>query len=207
MADHGFVGQQSVSEIYVRYYYKPLANYAWGWEKHLTFNQACGLSAGCGGIKFGNLHLRGAQSGNRPTTVEMSYQIVNAIEDNHRRQNQGNTLDFTGGNWYFIEIHIKLESPGQSNGLLEVWIDNCGANGLGCTGTPTLRMRHTNVHFGREAQNELIGTVWFENWGNLGSMGEAYRDQVKVSKVGPIGFASVGAPTTPVAPTNLIVTP
>lgn len=190
MADHSFVNEQQVSEIYVRHYYKPLRDYRWGWEKMLTFNGCC---AGVGGIKFGNLHLAGAQSGTRFTSVELTMQLVpnTCGEDAHRKQNQGPPMLFTGDNWYFIEIHIRLSTPPcQPDGLLEVWIDNCGPNGLGCAGTPTLRMRHANVRFDRQTANDLIGSVWFENWGNLGSIGEAYKDQIKVSKVGPIGFMS-----------------
>src|SRR6267378_1849545 len=50
MADHDLKNLTSVSEIYVRYYIRPMAGYVFGQEKALTFNRCC---AGVGGIFFG----------------------------------------------------------------------------------------------------------------------------------------------------------
>jgi hypothetical protein len=49
-------------------------------------------------------------------------------------------------------------------------------------------MRRTNVNNGRTSSSELIRVLWFEAWSNPESQGERYLDQIKVAKVGPIGF-------------------
>jgi len=210
MADHSFIGSAVVTEFYVRYYYKLYAGYQFGWEKHLTINKCC---APTGGIDFGNLHLRGAQSGTRPQVVSMSYQIppTTCAEDSHRFMNQGNNISFDGrtDRWYFVELHIKLSTPPcNPDGVLELWVDDCGASGTACTGTPTLRMRHTNVKFSvpDTSNGSKVGTIWFENWGNLGSIGVASRDQIIASRTGPIGFMAVGPDTTPPVRSNLAPT-
>jgi hypothetical protein len=72
-----------------------------------------------------------------------------------------------------------------------VWMNDCGTTGV-CSGTPTLRMDRTNIRYNRTSTSELIRVLWFENWGNStssqGSIGTEKYDQIKVSKVGPIGF-------------------
>jgi hypothetical protein len=103
-------------------------------------------------------------------------------------QNLGNGIPIQSGNWYFYEVHYKLSSPGGSNGVFELWVDNCGSTGTSCPATPTLRLRRTDVRNGRASTSELIRVLWFEAWANPNSSGERYWDQIKVSKVGPIGF-------------------
>jgi hypothetical protein len=193
-ADHTLLNEQGVSTIYVRWYQWFSPGFQAGWEKMLTFNQP-GLNTA--GIFFGHLKIRGAQSGTRPTTWDIDYEISNNVEDGHRAYNIS-PLSYTGGSWYFFEVRITLESTGGTakNGTLEIWSNNCGSNGLGCTGMPTLRAQHTNVHFRTAGTGaEQIGDLWWENWGNLGSVGESRIDQIKVSKVGPIGFMGSAAAT------------
>src|SRR5439155_17603430 len=101
-----------------------------------------------------------------------------------------------------------LNTPGVANGVLEIWADNCGANGLGCTGTPTLRAQYTNVLWRLAGDNTQIGSIWLESWSNIPSIGEEYYDQIKVSKVGPIGFTPMGTPPSDiVAPTVSMTAP
>ena len=54
-------------------------------------------------------------------------------------QNQGNDLFIENDKWYYIEVHIKLNDPGINNAIYELWMDDCGTDGLGCTGSGTLR--------------------------------------------------------------------
>jgi hypothetical protein len=69
----------------------------------------------------------------------------------------------------------------------------------------------TNVAFDRNQTGCLttpcrIEVLWFENWANPASSGTGYVDQIKASKVGPIGFMSgSGAGTRPQTPNNLNV--
>jgi hypothetical protein len=201
MADHNFVGHARVDEVFVRYYYKTDSGYVWGAEKSVTFNDCC---AGVGGIKWGNFSFNCA-AGTPSSTASLTMGIV--AEDICQRQNVGNNITIQSGRWYFFELHMKLNTPGAKDGVWEVWVNDCGTNGLGCTGTPTLRMRRTDVNWGRTSTNDKIGSLWWENWANPPSVGTNYIDQIKVSKVGPIGFSGgSSAPTggnVPTSPSNL----
>jgi len=197
MGDHSFNGTQSVDDIYMRHYRKFLPGFQFGAEKIWTVNACC---AGIGGIKFANNSLGAvAAVGSQASPV-----TTVAAEDANRSWN----YTVTSGNWYYIEEHIKLNTPGVANGVLEIWADNCGANGLGCTGTPTLRAQYTNVLWRLAGDNTQIGSIWLESWSNIPSIGEEYYDQIKVSKVGPIGFTPMGTPPSDiVAPTVSMTAP
>src|SRR5690606_22854503 len=105
-----------------------------------------------------------------------------------QNQNVGTRLTMQPGNWYFFEVHYKLSSPGGSDGVFELWMDNCGPSGTSCPASPTLRMRRTDVRNDRRSTSEQIRVLWFESWANPVSRGERLIDQIKVSKTGPIGF-------------------
>jgi hypothetical protein len=182
MADHELANGQGVAEIWVRFYTKPLAGYTFGAEKMLTFNDG---AAGDGGIKWGNLSWNCADNSASTGTLTMGFPLP---MDVCQKQNMGNNITIQAGNWYFYEVHYRLSTPGQADGVFELWVDNCGPNGTTCPATPTLRMRRTDVNNGRASTSELIRVLWFEAWSNPASQGERYWDQIKVAKVGPIGF-------------------
>lgn len=86
--------------------------------------------------------------------------------------------------WYCIEAHVKLNDPGQSNGIQEFWIDS------------NLEARRTGLNFVGTFSQYAINAIFFENYWNSGSvqLQERYFDNIVVSTQ-PIGFApaSVGA--------------
>ena len=96
-----------------------------------------------------------------------------------------------------IEYHIKLNTSGQADGVMELWVDNCGQNGLGCTGPGTLRSRYTN-RVVRNLVAQTLQVLWLENRANPRSNGEEYYDQMIASskRIGPMG---VPADTSPPA--------
>ena len=185
MGDHNFVDQQSVDELYFRYYLKDLPGSVIGQEKMLSVNTCC---AGIGGIKFAN-HF--TWPGSR------IIQVTVVPEDVNRQLNISNIGSLTIGRWWYIEYHIKLNTPGASDGIWEAWINDCGVDGTSCSGSPTLRARHTNVKWRNAGDNSKMGSLWLENWANPGGSGETHYDQIKVSKIGPIGFTKSNAPTLP----------
>jgi len=194
MADHDLApNHTSYAELFVRYYYKADPGFQWGAMKMVTFNNCC---AGVGGIKFGNFSFNCASGGgNSTSTLTMGIQAEGICQ----HQNVGNDITIQSGRWYYFELHIKLEtSVGANNGVFEAWVTDCGSNGLGCVSpaVPILRMRRTNVNWGRTGPSDLIGSLWFENWANPVNVGTDYLDQIKVATVGPIGFmsGSGGAP-------------
>jgi hypothetical protein len=130
---------------------------------------------------------------------------------------------FSPPHWFFVEIYWKLNTPGQANGQFKMWIDDCGTNGV-CTGTPTLRSSYgvpgdgtaglqyvnsSDTCPGTGTKPCRVGAIWIENWQNPAVAGSDRYDQIKVSRVGPIGFVSGsgsggGTPTAvaPSPPTN-----
>jgi hypothetical protein len=114
-------------------------------------------------------------------------------------QNQGNDLKFTPGNWYYVEWHVDL-----TNGIVEMWGDDCGTNGMGCTGPGTLRLRWTGLSW----SNVSAGCCEFhqENWcpTDMTCSGEVYRDQTvwATRRIGPMS-GSGGDSTPPPAVTGL----
>jgi len=78
--------------------------------------------------------------------------------------------------WYCIEAHVKLNDPGQQNGIHEFWIDG------------ELEARDDHLDFVRGYSEYGINAVFFENWWNSGSPTEQerYFDNIVVSTA-PIG--------------------
>jgi hypothetical protein len=61
----------------------------------------------------------------------------------NRFQNQGRNLALQPGRWYLFEWYIKLNTPGLSNGVTRVWIDDA----MRPIATQTLRMEHTDMRW------------------------------------------------------------
>lgn len=185
MADHGF-SQPGQSEAYFRVYFQPQADYNGGHEKMFDFTNGVGTNqmvALCYNY-FGNekiacipyLHQDGGLQG-----------IVGGA---WMTSNVGPELTLATTHWYFFEMHMRLNTPGQFDGLFEWWLNDCGTDGLACTGMPTLRSRYTTVLFRNpvEQYSTAISGIWIENWANPPTVGTMYYDNVRAAKVGPIGY-------------------
>lgn len=96
--------------------------------------------------------------------------------------------------WFCIEAHVKLNDPGQSNGVNEFWVDG------------KLEVRKSNLDFVNTYNAYAINAIFFENYWNTGSPKEQerYFDNIVVSTQ-PIGC--IGGTQLPQAPTNLRVVP
>jgi hypothetical protein len=122
----------------------------------------------CSGYNdFGNLAWLGSQSGSTP--------IFDTAHSNE---------------WFCIEHHVKLNDPGQSNGVEEFWIND------------RLEARRANLNFVGSYVGYAINTIFFENYWNNGSPSrqERYIDNIVVSK-DRIGCVSTDG-TSPSAPNN-----
>ncbi len=161
--------------IYARWYYRYLPGYRFGHQKDMLFQ----------GHNAQFMMLFHAWGG---TSVAPSILLV--AEDRWLNQNQGNTLASVPGNWYAIEIGMRLNTPGQSDGVIEMWLDNCGANGRGCTMVPTLRLRHTGLRM-RSSPDRMVNNIWLDSYARAPSSGEHYRDQIIVAtrRIGWMGQA------------------
>lgn len=189
MAIHQF-RNGPVTELWARWYYKANAGYMWGGEKHTNTTKLAG------DITWWNIQFNcgtGGQSSSATPYVQVIHgsdfcQSVKTVPGG------GSTYSIASGKWYYIEQHTILNSSGTTaDGTIEIWIDDCGADGLGCTGSPTLRYQNTAVAFDRNQAGCStspckIEALWFENWANPVSTGTSYLDQIRVQTTGPIGF-------------------
>ena len=95
------------------------------------------------------------------------------------------------GQWYCVEAHAKLNTPGQSDGLMELWV-----NGV-------LDAQRTGINWVGSYSTYGINVVFFENYWNDGSpvAQERYIDDIVVSteRIGCNG-SSPAAPPPPSPP-------
>ena len=84
------------------------------------------------------------------------------------------------GQWHCIEAHMKLNDPGSSNGVFELWIDG------------KLEAQETSLNWLGSYNAYGINTLFIENYWNAGSpqRQERYIDNLVVSTQ-PIGPAAV----------------
>jgi hypothetical protein len=83
--------------------------------------------------------------------------------------------DETAGQWFCVEGHMKLNTPGQKDGLFEFWINDK------LQGTTNAMNWHGD--WNRDANNMKINAVFFENYWNKGSVQdqERYMDNIVIS--------------------------
>lgn len=201
MAFHNLSGAGSggYAEIFIRCYTffvpanyygagNPSASYLWGAQKSFTVNRW----NDDGGIFWAGI---GYNVGMGPPAISTGGL---AMTNNHAAgggtvfyQNVGDGLDFVAGNWYFIEIRLKLNTVGNADGIWQMWLNDGGPTGDFGGQSPTLRANYSNIDFGRVAgDTALIGNLWLENWSNTSSFGEQFWANIKVATAGPIGFVA-----------------
>jgi hypothetical protein len=74
----------------------------------------------------------------------------------NRFQNQGRDLTLERGKWYLFEWYVKLNTPGEADGVTKLWIDDATQP----IAEQTLRMHHTNLRWLRKADGaKQFGTV------------------------------------------------
>ncbi|MCI0527740.1 MAG: hypothetical protein L0Y56_09895 [Nitrospira sp.] len=91
------------------------------------------------------------------------------------------------GKWYCIEAHVKLNTPGLSDGIFEFWIDG------------NLEANRTDLNWVNTWQNYGINAVFFENYWNAGapSVMVRYFDNIVIStqRIGCLDATSPNPPT------------
>lgn len=92
-----------------------------------------------------------------------------------------------GGTWFCVEAHVRLNDPGQANGVQEFWVDG------------HLEARRDGLDFVRRWREYGINAVFFENYWNEGSPKAQWRvfDDIVVSTQ-PIGCAADATPSAAV---------
>jgi uncharacterized protein YjdB len=91
------------------------------------------------------------------------------------------------GKWYCVELHVKLNDPGQSNGIYELRVDG------------NLEASRTGLNFLGSYSTYGINAVFLENYWNQGSpvAQDRYLDDFVVSQQ-PIGCTPTTQPPPPV---------
>jgi len=132
-------------------------------------------------------------------------------ESVNRFQNQGRNITLVPGKWYLFEWHVKLNTPGASNGVTRLWIDDATEP----VRAQTLRMHYTNMRWLRRRDagkrfGEVRLTVYHQRCDGVPNtcppngpvvLNQSHRwDQIVVSKA-PIG--PIAASRRPPAPTGL----
>lgn len=105
--------------------------------------------------------------------------------------NQGIDLVVEGGQWYRLELMVKLNAPGASNGEIKLWVDgilvvdNSGLDmrqGAGDPATPINDVWITSYYGGPTASHPTQ-TIWYDNL------------VVSTNPIGPFGQSLPAAPT------------
>jgi len=93
--------------------------------------------------------------------------------------------DGTSGKWYCIEAHVKLNTPGLSDGIFEYWIDG------------DLEANKTDLDWVNTWQEYGINTISFENyWNNPPNERIRYFDNIVISTQS-IGCIDTVTPNVP----------
>lgn len=174
-------GTANYREVYWRMYVRAQSGWqggaGWKWTRAIVFANANWAEAAIGHVSsfwdnpfYTNGPVRGTDdAGNLRTTRYNDF-------DNfvYLGQVDGVTPLFAtnrAGTWYCIEAHMRLNDAGQSNGILEFWVDG------------NLEARQTSLNFLGSFNAYGINSIFFENYWNGGSpqTQERYWDNIVVS--------------------------
>lgn len=187
MADHSFLGETGVSEAYFRLYFQPQSDYNGGHEKMFDFTWT---GAGGGTLAALSYNYFGSET--------FAYIPYNFQDDGIGSRPPGSNswmtanlasgVPFTNTHWHYVEMRVKLNTPGSFDGIFEYWMDDCGVNGTSGPATPTKRGSYTDVKY-RSSSSNLLRGIWIENWANPATTGTMYYANVYVSRAF-VGFAN-----------------
>lgn len=159
------------------------------------------------GSDGGHEKMMGLAYNNAPSLIFMQYNYfgnekVRAIPMQHQDDgrpapnsawmgaNQTAEPTLTIGNWYYYEMEVQLNTPGDYDGVYRFWLDDCGADGQSPPASPTLRGEYTDVKYrgtGAQATWPLWG-CWLEAWGNPGSYGECLLAYLNCNSNAQVGL-------------------
>ncbi len=185
--------QCGVDTLYVRWYAKWLEGYQFGAEKHLAF------TTDTADIAFGNVQLN-CGAGRASPDATPYIQIIHG-EDLCQSPNVSDIV-INSGRWYFFEMRVTAH---PTDGVVQLWINDCGPAGTTCGDAPILRTELMEIELPGNVNGDQIETIWLESWANPISTGTGpYWDNLRASLVGPIGFGAGGvANPPPASPTQL----
>jgi hypothetical protein len=112
-----------------------------------------------------------------------------AIWENHY-QNQGQTYLISPGQWYKVKYRAKLNTPGSSNGIFQMWLND------------TLIEEYTNLNYRASytTRGWNYDQMRFDGSGSMPNPQYIYRDDITLYSGDP-------ASPPPAAPTNIVISP
>jgi hypothetical protein len=135
------------SEFYVRWYQYISNPFMWGTleDKSLLLSDRAETIIAYVGTSRNHLPVEPNSGPGMPFLA--SYQDIDWPETAfqyskvNRFQNVGNNLTLQPGKWYFFEWHVKLNTPGMSDGIAQLWVDDAAL------ASPALRLEHTDMRW------------------------------------------------------------
>ena len=137
------------SEFYVRWYQYISNPYEWGTledKSVLLHDQANTITAYVGTSRN---HLPTEPNSGPGLPFVANYQDVDRPETGgvytkiNRFQNQRRNIALEPGKWYLFEWYVKLNTPGLSDGITKLWVDDAS----GPIGVQTLRMQYNDMRW------------------------------------------------------------
>jgi hypothetical protein len=201
------------SEFYVRWYQYISNPYVWGTleDKSVLLHDQDNIITAYVGTNRNHLPVVRDSGPGMPYIA--NYQDVDTPETGgrytlvNRFQNQQRNITLQPGKWYLFEWYVRLNSPGLSNGVTRLWIDDA----TDPITTQTLRMEYRDMRWLKyEHVNRQFGVVRLTVYDQRCDIGrntcppngpdmldQSQRwDQIVISKR-PIGPRADGAPPTP----------
>lgn len=137
------------SDFYVRWYQHISQPYTWGplEDKSVMLHDRSNTLVAYVGTNRNHLPVEPNSGPGMPFVA--NYQDLDWPETGdkytrvNRFQNQGRNITLELGKWYLFEWHIRLNTPGSSNGLTRLWIDDASRPVHG----QTLRMEHADMRW------------------------------------------------------------
>lgn len=120
------------------------------------------------------------------------------IDTPHSRYCNRTSPTFATGRWYWFEIHVKLNTLGSRNGVVEIWVDD-----VQCMSYTDVRIMDINTTWG----SFLHSPEWGGGGGTIPATQYIWVDHSVISKsrIGRPGSTSANDSTPPAPPTAITV--
>jgi hypothetical protein len=148
---YGYDGRRSFApqnEFYVRWYQYISNPYTWGTIEDkavLLHDRANKITAYVGTNRVAESEAHASPG--MPWVA--NYQDIDWADTGrqytkvNRSQNQGKDLTLQPGKWYLFEWYVKLNTPGESDGVTKLWVDDASQP----ISTQTLRIHYTDMRW------------------------------------------------------------
>lgn len=150
------------SEFYVRWYQYISDPYAWGTleDKSVMLHDSSNTLTAYVGTSRNHLPVVPDSGPGMPFVA--NYQDLDWLETGwqytrvNRFQNQGSDITLQPGKWYLFEWYVRLNTPGLSDGVTKLWIDDATES----ITAQTLRLSYTDMRWLRTSDaGKQFGTL------------------------------------------------